>query len=35
MAGAELADGFYIQDTWEEKLTGRDRIDRLKQILLN
>ena len=33
--GNRIVDVFYIQDTWGEKIEGKNRIDHLKQTLLN
>ena len=33
--GNRIVDAFYIQDEWGEKIKERDKVDRLKQTLLN
>jgi len=33
--GNRIVDTFYVQDTWGEKIEGKQNVDHLKQILLN
>jgi [protein-PII] uridylyltransferase len=33
--GNRIVDVFYVQDTWGEKIEGKQKTDRLKQTLLN
>ena len=33
--GNRIVDVFYVQDTWGEKIEGKNKMDHLKQTLLN